>query len=420
MTIGLGWIILIMSCLNYKKKLPVYEEMVRFWIRVLGLIFSIGVATGVVLEFEFGSNWATYSRYVGDIFGSPLAAEGLFAFFLESVFLGVLLFGWNRVSRRMHLISALLVAFGATLSAFWIIVANSWMHTPAGYQLLTVNGVTKAVITDFWSMVFNPSTLERLSHVLSGAFLTGSFLVISIAAYYHLKGKHTDFAKKSMRIALLIAVITSFGQLGTGHISGVGLAKNQPAKLAAIEGHYVTSPADQYMLGWVDEPNQRVVGIGLPRFLSVLIYLDPSTPVKGLNDFPVNERPPVQPVFQTFHLMVGLGLLMILISIIALIMCWKDRLFSTKWMLWILIPSFILPQAANQLGWIATEVGRQPWIVQGMLRTSDAISRVVTAGQVWLSFVIFSLVYTLLLVLFLYLLTRKIKQGPETKTLTQN
>lgn len=413
MSIGLGLILVIMEGAYLRTKNPIFEQMTRFWVKVFALTFAVGVATGIVMEFEFGTNWATYSRYVGDIFGSPLAAEALFAFFLESIFLGVLLFGWNKVGPKTHFVSTVLVAFGATMSAFWIIVANSWMHTPAGYHIVGEGAQMRAEITDFWAMVFNPSTLERFFHVISASWVTGSFLVLSIASYYLIKKRHVEFAKKSLKIALIVAVITTLLQLFTGHHSAVGVAHNQPAKLAAFEGHYETAPGDLYIIGWVDEENQKVVGIGIPSLLSYMTYFDPDAPVTGLNDIAEDERPPVQVVFQAYHIMVAVGMLMIGLSLLGLFLLMRGKLYDSKWLLALFVPSFILPHIASQLGWIATEIGRQPWAVQGVLRTSDAVSKVVTAGQVWFSLIMFTVIYLILLFLFVFILLKKIKSGPE-------
>ncbi|MDQ1266441.1 MAG: cytochrome bd ubiquinol oxidase subunit [Bacteroidota bacterium] len=415
LSIGLGVALVIMEGLYLKTKNQVYQQMTKFWVKVFALTFAIGVATGIVMEFEFGTNWATYSRYVGDIFGSALAAEGIFAFFLESGFLAILVFGWNKVSPKVHFFSTIMVSFGSMLSAVWIVVANSWQQTPAGYHIVGEGLSQRAEITDFWAMVFNPSSMERLFHTLSGAWLAGAFLILSISAFYLIKKRNIEFASKSFKIGLLIAVFASLFQLFTGHISAVGVSKNQPAKLAAFEAHFDSSKvADLYLFGWVDDSNQKVnVGIKLPKFLSFFIYGDFTTPVKGLNAFPKADRPPVNIVFQTYHLMVAIGMALIALSILGIFYLWRGRLFERKWLLWIFVASVLLPQAANQLGWCSAEIGRQPWIVHGLLRTSDALSKSVTANQVIFSLILFTLIYLLLFILFLFLLNEKIKNGPE-------
>jgi len=367
-----------------------------------------------VMEFEFGTNWATYSKYVGDVFGSALAAEGIFAFALESGFLGVLLFGWNRVTPKVHFIATLGVWLGSMFSAIWIVVANSWQQTPAGFHIVGEGMTARAEITDFWAMVFNPSSVDRILHVWIGAFLAGAFLVMSVHAYYLLKGRYIDLSKKAFKIALVVAAVFSISQLFTGHMSADGVAKNQPPKLAAFEGHFEKdAPADMYLFGWVDKENQKVYGPKIPGGLSFLVDYDFNTPLKGLNNYPEDEQPSaVNAVFQFYHLMVALGLLFIALSWFGLFKWWQGKLFNHRWLLWFFVVAVILPQLANQFGWFAAEMGRQPWVVYGLLRTSDALSAVVTANQVIFSLIMFALIYSLLFVLFLYLLDRKIKAGP--------
>ena len=413
MSIGLGLILVIMEWRYFRTKNIMYEHMVKFWTKVLALTFGVGVATGIVMEFEFGTNWATYSRYVGDIFGSPLAAEGIFAFFMESTFLGILLFGWNRVGPKIHFFSTIMVALGSTLSSFWIIVANSWMQTPAGYHIVGQGVTARAEITDFWAMVFNPSTIERFLHTVSAAWLTGAFLVMSIAAYYLIKKVHIDFSKSTLKIGISLAIFASLFQLYTGHHSSIVVLENQPVKLAAFEGHYHYKPMDLFFMGWVQESKEKVFGVGIPDFTSYLIYGNMDTPIKGLNSFPKEDWPPIQFVFQSYHIMVALGMLMIMLSLIGVFLWWKKKLPDSKWFLYLLVPSFILPQIGNLTGWASAEVGRQPWIVQGILRTNDAISKVVSSGQIIFSIIMFSVIYIILLLVFLYLLIKKIKQGPE-------
>jgi len=415
LSIGLGLILVIMEGLYLKTKKPLYHQMTKFWVGIFAVIFSLGVATGIVLEFEFGTNWAAYSRYVGDIFGSALAAEGIFAFFLESGFLAVLVFGWDRVSPKMHFFSTCMVALGSTFSAVWIIVANSWMQTPAGYKIVTEGGKSRAEITDFWAMVFNPSAMDRLSHTVSAAWITGAFLVISVSAYYLRKNRHVEFAKASMKIGLTVALFASLLQLATGHKSADGVAVNQPAKLAAFEGHYDSNkPMDGYILGVVDESEKKVKGLKIPidGFTSWLLHFDTTKPVKGLDSFRPEDRPPVQAVFQTYHLMVGIGFTLIGLSVLGAFLAWRNRLWENKPLLAVLSWSVLLPQMGNQAGWISAEMGRQPWVVYNILRTKDGLSKAVQAEQILASIIIFGAIYALLFFLFIYLLNRKIKHGP--------
>ncbi|UCF65980.1 MAG: cytochrome ubiquinol oxidase subunit I, partial [bacterium] len=259
LSIGLGLILVVMEGLYLKTKKKLYHEMTRFWVKVFALTFAMGVATGIVLEFEFGTNWASYSRFVGDIFGSALAAEGIFAFFLESGFLAILVFGWNKVGPKTHFFSTIMVSLGSMFSAVWIVVANSWQQTPAGFHLVGEGLQKRAEITDFWEMVFNPSSMERLAHTLGGAWLAGAFLVISVSAFYLLKKRHVEFAQSSLKIGLLLALFASLFQLFTGHQSALGISEHQPAKLAAFEAHYDSAAAgDLYLFGWVNDEQQQV------------------------------------------------------------------------------------------------------------------------------------------------------------------
>lgn len=415
LSIGIGLLLVIFHGLYLKTGNKEYENLTKFWLKLFALTFGYGVATGIIMEFEFGTNWATYSRFVGDVFGSALAAEGLFAFGLESTFLGILLFGWNRVSPKMHFISALGVLLGSMFSAIWIVVANSWQQTPAGYHIVGEGLNARAEITDFWAMVFNPSSVDRIIHVWQGAFLAGAFMVMSVHAYYIYKGKLVEISQKAFKIALVIATIFSLTQLLSGHSSADGVAKNQPAKLAAMEGHYAkNAPADLYILGWVDNEKEQVKGLSIPGGLSFMLHQDFKAPVQGLNNFAKEDRPQqVNAVFQFYHIMIAIGMAMIALTLFAVFMWWRGKLFESKWLMLIFIFSVLLPQIANQAGWFTAEMGRQPWVVYGLLRTSDALSKSVQANQVLFSLIMFFLLYTLLFGLFLYSLNKKITTAEE-------
>ncbi len=413
MSIGLSIILIVMEGMYLKTRNELYHQMTRFWVKIFGLIFALGVASGIVMEFQFGTNWATYSRFVGDVFGSALAAEGIFAFFLESGFLAILLFGWNKVKPRTHFISTILVSFGAHFSAVWIVVANSWQQTPAGHHIVGQGIAARAEIVNFWQMIFNPSTIDRLSHVLCGAWQAGAFLVLSVSAYYLLKNKHIEFAQRSFRIALVVAAISSVLQLVSGHYSATVVEKHQPAKLAAYEAHYPEYEAAPYhLIGWVDEKNEKVYGISIPGLLSLLLSGDPNKPIVGLRAFPPEDRPLVNIVFQTYHGMVIIGSGLILLSWVGLLLWWRKKLFNFKWLLWIFVLSVLGPQFANQLGWFSAEIGRQPFIVYNLLRTEEAFSKTVTTGEVITSLVFFGVIYLMLTALFIYLLNDKIQHGP--------
>ncbi|MGB5107790.1 MAG: cytochrome ubiquinol oxidase subunit I [Candidatus Zixiibacteriota bacterium] len=415
LSIGLGLILVFMEGMYLKTKNPLYHQMTRFWVKIFGLIFALGVATGIVMEFQFGTNWSTYSRYVGDVFGSALAAEGIFAFFLESGFLAILLFGWNRVSPVVHFISTILVCLGAHFSAIWIVVANSWQQTPAGHHIVGEGLSARAEIVDFWAMVFNPSSVDRIWHVYMGAWQAGAFFVLSVSAYYLLKNRHSVFAKSTFKIALVVAAVASMLQLVSGHQSAIGVAQNQPAKMAAFEGHYEDSgAAPMYLFGWVNEEQEKVqFGLPIPGMLSFMIHGDWNAPVTGLNSIPPDKRPPVNVVFQSYHAMVAIGMGLIALSWLGLLYLRREKLFAKPWLLKIFVISVLGPQLANQLGWFSAEVGRQPYIVHNLLLTEDGLSKSVTSGEVITSLIMFSLIYLLLFILFIYLLNEKIQHGPS-------
>jgi len=415
LSIGIGLLMVVFESIYIRTKKKEYEILAKFWTKIFAITFGIGVVTGIVMEFEFGTNWATYSRYVGDIFGSALAAEGIFAFALESSALGILLFGWNRVKPWVHLVATWAVFLGSMFSAVWIVVANSWQQTPAGYHIVGEGMQARAEIVDFWAMVFNPSSVDRLTHVWIGAFLAGAFLILSVHAYYILKGRFVVMSQKAFKITLVVAVFASLAQLFTGHNSAEGVAVNQPAKLAALEGHFeAEGPADLYLLGWVDKESQAVTGLKIPGGLSFMLHQDFDAPITGLNAFVEEDRPSqVNAVFQFYHLMVAIGMFLIALSLFGLWQWKRGKLFDSKWLLWTFVFTAILPQLANQFGWFAAEMGRQPWVVYGLLRTSDALSKSVQANQVLFSLILFFIVYAILFLLFVYLLNKAIKKGPS-------
>lgn len=413
MSIGLGLMLVIFEGLYLKTKKPLYKDITKFWVKIFALTFALGVATGLVQLFSFGTNWARYSRYVGDVFGSALGAEGIFAFFLEAGFLGIMLFGWEKVSAKMHYFSTICVCLGAHFSAVWIVIANSWMQTPAGFKIVGEGAQAKAVVTDFWAMVFNPSSVDRLTHVVLGCWLTGIFFVLSVSAYYFLKKRHLEFSHKTMKIGLCMAAIVLVLQLISADSTARGVAFNQPSKLAAMEGIFQTQPGTPMtVFGWVDESEQKVNGLQIPSLLSFLTYRNFETPVMGLDQIPPDERPPIGIVFQTYHLMIAMWGLMVLVTAIGFYLWKKKKLVKAKWALWALIISVIFPQIANQTGWMTAEIGRQPWIVYGLLKTTQGVSPTIVSSQVFLSILMFIVIYTLLLILFLFLLDRKIKHGP--------
>jgi cytochrome d ubiquinol oxidase subunit I len=423
LAIGMGAFLVFLEARYLKTRDVQYEAATKFWVKIFALNFALGVASGIVMEFQFGTNWAAYSRYVGDVFGSALAAEGIFAFFLESGFLAVLVFGWDKVSARVHFFATLMVALGSIFSAIWIVVAISWQQTPAGFVIrdfVTPAGIVKrAELTDFWKVVFNPSAMDRLVHVLIGAFVLGSFFVLSISAFYLLKNRHVDFARKSFTTALVVAAVASVAILISGDSQGRLVARYQPAKLAAMEGIFKSTEAGapMHIFGIPDAKSGTVHwNVEIPGLLSFLVHRDFSKPVPGLDRFEP-DTPPVALPFFSFHIMVGLGIYFVVLTWYAVWSRLRGKLFDRKWLLWIFVFSVIGPFAANELGWITAEVGRQPWIVYNQLRTADAVSRSLDASQVVGSIIMFGVIYALLFVLWIYLLNDKIQKGPEPVSL---
>ena len=415
LTIGLSWLLVIIETIGWKKKDEIYISMGKFFSKILGLIFAVGVATGIVMEFQFGTNWAEYSKFVGDIFGAPLAAEGVFAFFLESTFLGLYIFGRNRVSKGVHWFSALMVAVGSTISAFWIIVANSWQQTPAGYVIQ--NG--RAELTDFWAAVFNPSTLPRFFHTFDAALISGAFLMAGISAYLIYKNKEVDISKKALKLAVIFGLVVSLLEVFPfGHESGREVAHEQPAKFAAIQGLYTSqsgAPLAVFAFPTMPPPELKAK-IEIPGLLSWLAFGNVHARIKGINEFPKDDIPPLFITFVAYHNMVALGMLFILLMAIATWKLYKNTLWDSKKFLKLLVWAIPFPLIACQLGWISAEVGRQPWIVYNLLRTSEAVSVNVSAPEILFSIILFAIIYILLASILIFLLVRKIKQGPEPIT----
>lgn len=416
-SMGLGLLMVIMGWQYVRTKDPVWRQASFFWVKVYGLVFAMGIATGVVQEFEFGTNWAEYSRYVGNIFGSLLAAEGVFAFFLEGGFLGLLLFGGNRLGPRMWLLATFLVVFGAHFSALWIIMANSWMQTPQGYELANTQWGTQAFMTTFSEIVFTPSFLPRLLHTWVASWLVGASLVMSVSAWYLLRHKHQEFSKKCLTLALwFFAVLSILQVMIFGARMAVTVTNYQPVKLAAMEGVWQSqSCAPMYLVGWVNESAQTTTGISIPCLLSILAYLNPQAVVQGLTAFPQDTWAPVNLTFQVYHLMIDLGFIFPLIGLLGIFFWWFGRqVYIVRPLLWVFVATIVMTEVATISGWWTAEIGRQPWIVWNLLRTSDAVSPLLRGDQVFLSLLMFILLYALLFALFLFLLNHRIQEGPES------
>lgn len=415
-SMGLGLLLVIIGIIYVRTGDPKWRQISFFWVKVYGLVFALGIATGIVQEFEFGMNWAEYSRFVGNIFGALLAAEGIFAFFLEGGFLGLMLFGGNRLGPRMWLLSTFMVVFGAHFSALWILMANSWMQTPAGYAIQQGAVGQQAVMTSFYEVVFTPSFIPRLLHVWVASWMVGASLMLSVSAWYLLKKQHVDLSKATMKVVLPVFVVLSILQATFfGAEQAIEVTNFQPVKLAAMEGLWESqSCAPMYLLGWVNEAEMTTTGISIPCALSFLAYQDINATVTGLNAFPPDVWAPVNLTFQVYHLMINLGGIFVLISILgAVFYFWKRRIFETRWVLWVFVISIVLTELATLSGWWTAEFGRQPWIVWNLLRTVDAVSPILTAQQVVFSVGTFVVLYLLLFILFIYLLNEKIQHGPE-------
>ena len=409
-TLGLSLLLVVIETLYARTKNEIYKSLSVYLVKILGTVFVMGVATGIALEFAFGNNWAAYSRTVGDIFGAPLAAEAVFSFFLESVFLGILVFGRDRVSPKTYRLSAFLVFFGAHLSGLWIIIANSWMQTPAGFRM--EGG--RAVLENFGQAAFNPSTVVRFVHTILGGWTTGALVAMAVAAWLLLKGRSAAAAARLMKPALAVFAVSAVLQLGSGHLHSMQVTRTQPEKMAAFEAHWKTMDGAPFtVFGIPDERNERtLLAVRIPKMLSMLVHLDPEGTVLGLDEFPKDERPPVFLPFAGYHLMILFGLLFILMGVWGVWLQARKKLAASRAYLKLVLFAVPLPYLANETGWIAAEVGRQPWAVFRVLRTSEAVSAVVPAGNILFSIVVFSLIYALIGVAGLTIILRTIRGGP--------
>jgi cytochrome d ubiquinol oxidase subunit I len=412
-SIGVGLMVVLSERRYYKSGIPADKAASNFWIKLFTATFAIGVATGLTMEFAFGTNWAEYSRFVGNIFGAPLAAEGLVAFFLESTFLGVLLFGRKKVSRGFYYVSAWLVWIGSVLSALWILIANSWMQTPAGYKV--ENG--RAVLTSFFGAALNPSTAPRFVHTVAAALITGCFVAAGVCAYYMLKKRHLRFARTAMLWAISVGLVVSIAMPFLGHWGALVVADKQPVKMAAFENVVTTEDgATLWLAGWLSKQADGTYvthGVGIPNGLSLILHLNPDARVPGYTAVAQADRPPIPVVFQSYHLMIALGMFFALVFLVAVLLHILKRLENARWLLWVLIACIPLALLASNMGWMTAEVGRQPWVVQGLMRTTDAVSPLVSSGQIWTTLGLFGLIYLVLFIAWLRIFVGIIRKGPE-------
>jgi cytochrome bd ubiquinol oxidase subunit I len=409
LTLGLSVLVAVMETRYVKTGEDVYLRMTKFWGKLFLINFALGVVTGITLEFQFGTNWSRYSAYVGDVFGSLLAIEASVAFFLESTFIGIWIFGWRKLSKKAHAVVMWLVAAAGNISAIWILTANGWMQHPVGFTIRD----GRAELVDFAAVVFNKFAILEIFHTVPAAYILSAFFIMGISAYHLLRKNHIDFFTKSFRMALMFGLIFSVFIVIEGDMHAVHVTKTQPAKLAAMEAHWVTTTkAPMYLFAIPDEKNEKnAFEIGaIPGLLSFLGYHDINAEVKGLKDFPKDERPPVLLSFVSFRAMIVLGTLFPILCIIG----WfkRNRLIESPRYLKIMLWSIPLPYIASELGWMLAEVGRQPWIVYGLLKTSDASSPV-AGSQVMTSLIAFILVYGLLGAVGFYLIVKNAQKGPE-------
>jgi cytochrome d ubiquinol oxidase subunit I len=389
-----------------------YLKMTKFWGKLFLINFALGVVTGITMEFQFGMNWAEYSRYVGDIFGAPLAIEATVAFFLESVFIGLWVFGWDKVSKKVHALSIWIVALATNLSALWILLANGWMQHPVGYVLRN----NRAEMVDFHALVTNTYGLLEFSHTVLSGYMVAAFFVMGISAYHLLKKNQTDFFKRSFRIGAAFGLVSSLLVILTGDFQAALVAKTQPAKFAAMESVWETSRGVGFNLLLIPsekEERNTVENISIPNIVSYLAFHTPDAEVKGLKEFPREIRPPVYPTFYSFRLMIVLGTFMTIAAFLGFVFSRWGKLEDRTLYLKVMLLAIPVPYIAGQLGWIVAEVGRQPWIVYGVLKTSDAVSKTVSVSQVAVSLAGFTLLYGALGVIDIYLLAKIARKGPE-------
>jgi cytochrome bd ubiquinol oxidase subunit I len=390
------------------------HRLARFWTKIFAVSFAMGVVSGIVLSYQFGTNWSRFSVVVGNVIGPLIGYEVLTAFFLEATFLGVMLFGWKRVPSWLHVLSAIAVAVGTAISAFWILSANSWMQTPTGHEVR--DGIAYPV--DWLAVVFNPSFIYRLAHMLTAAYLTTSLVVLAVGARYLLAGRHLDEGRTMMRMAIGMLAILGPLQLLIGDQHGLNTLAHQPIKIAAMEAHWDGSkPGALVLFAWPDEKTEsNLFEIAIPKAGSLILKHDPDGLFPGLKSVPPSERPPLVPVFFAFRAMVGIGLIIIAAGLVGAWLWWRKTLFDTRWYLWPASHAWWLGFVAVIAGWIVTETGRQPWIAYGILRTADAISPV-PGATVASTLALFVLVYGVVFAMGIYYINRLIARGPEGRAI---
>jgi len=410
---GLALLIVALKTVALLRHDELYNQAARFWARIFAINFLLGVVTGIPMEFQFGTNWSQFARTTGGVIGQPLAMEGIFSFFLESAFLGLFLFGEKRLTPWLHWGSAFLVFLGSWISGFFIIVTNAWMQHPVAYRLLPNHGYE---VTSFWGLLLNPWALLQYAHNMSGAVITGAFVMCSVGAFYVLENRFREHGQVFLRVGVIAGVISSVTQIfPTGDLHGRYIARHQPASMAAMEGLFRTEKgAPIVLMGQPDEQKQTIDNpLAVNDVLSFLIYGTTRAEVKGLDQFPRDEWPsPIPLLFYSYHIMAGLGTYFLAIMLLAALFLWLGKLFEARWLLWPLLLSLPFPYIANTAGWMTAEIGRQPWIVYGLIRTSEGYSKYVSSGNGLFTLLGFMGIYTLLSILFIVLVYNIIEKGP--------
>jgi cytochrome d ubiquinol oxidase subunit I len=418
LTMGLALLIVVLKTVALRTRNEVWDRAARFWGRIFGINFIMGVVTGIPMEFQFGTNWARFARLSGGVIGQPLAMEGVFSFFLESAFLGLFLYGEKRISPRLHWFSAVMVWLGSWISGFFIIVTDAWMQHPVGYARMADGHFEMLSI---WQLLLNPWAILQYMHNMTGAVVTGSFVMAAVGAFYLLEGKSQEYGRIFLKVGVIAGVISSILIIfPTGDLAGKYVAQNQPAAIAAMEGLFSSQVGAPIVL--MGQPNEETGQIDNPivvnDVLSFLIYGTTKAEVKGLDQFPRDQWPTALPLlFYSYHIMAGLGTWFVLLMLVSAFLLWRGRLATSRWVLWALLLSFPLPYIANTAGWMTAELGRQPWLIYGLMRTSEGFSDTVSASNGLFTLLGFMGLYTLLGLLFTVLVYREIDNGPEPKAI---
>jgi cytochrome bd ubiquinol oxidase subunit I len=420
LTMGLALLIFVLKSIYMRNQNELYNVSARFWAKIFAITFVMGVVTGVPLEFQFGTNWAAFSAFSGDIIAQTLAMEGAFAFFLESAFVGLFLFGERRFGQRVHWFSSLMVFLGTWASGYFIITTNAWMQNPVGYSMLENGNIE---LNNYWAVLLNPWMFPQFGHNMGGAVVCGAFVMAGLGAFYLLSNSHEEYGRIFVKVGVIAAVIASLWMLfPTGHFSSEQVAERQPVALAAMEGQFETeAPAGIVLVGQPNLEKGRIDNpIVVPRTLSFLIYQNWGAEVKGLDAFSKNRWPDNIPLlYYSYHVMVGLGTIFIAIMVVAAFLLWRRRLYGSRWMLWILMLATPFPFIANTAGWFTAELGRQPWLAYGLFRTSEGVSPLVSSGSVLFTLIGFAGMYLIMGLLYIVLMVREVDHGPgaEEETL---